>query len=130
VDNTTTVSGAPVVTPGRERWLVAGAVALATAVTGGVLAFAYAGGAAYDEGAHRSAVEAELGHEVSDWAAIAQITEDDCGKSDEDLQLRGAVAKDGVIAGSSWDAYDVTVLGLSFRCPDRLGSFVTPPTMP
>lgn len=114
----------------RQRLLAAAGVVVALAVTGGVVALANAGGSSYDETAHRTAVEAELGHEVSDWDTIAGIAKDDCAKNDADLQLAAATAKDGVLTEGSWDAFDVRVIGLSFRCPDRVATFVIPPAMP
>lgn len=70
-------------------------------------------GSSYDEAAHRSAVEAELGHSVADWPRYLEAARGTCGTDDDVLHYVVAMARDD-------GTYPVFEANLRHLCRERL----------
>ena len=81
--------------------------------------------APYDEAAHRATLEKTLGHPVSDWPTVLQLSRETCAYDEKRFALQIAVNADrGML--------DETRIDVAYVCPDRSAeleriSAVTPP---
>lgn len=72
---------------------------------------------AYDDGAHRAAIEAHLGHPVDDWPTYVDLLREDCRKDGFEFDIQLALNQDG-------GTYDRLLTSIRHLCPERMADVV------